>query len=76
MECWTAVVDFTLYTQSPHNLAILHLGQLSGPSAVTAAVVAVNGLIASVDYPPTTQGFSSHYLCSLRRCGLFSIKAI
>jgi apolipoprotein N-acyltransferase len=34
------------YTQSPHNLAILHLGQLSGPSTVTAALVAVNGLIA------------------------------
>ncbi len=34
------------YTQSPHNLAILHLGQLSGPSAVTFAIVAVNGLIA------------------------------
>ncbi|MCX7593367.1 MAG: apolipoprotein N-acyltransferase, partial [Fischerella sp.] len=34
------------YTQSPHNLAILHLGQLSGPIAVTAAIVVVNGLIA------------------------------
>jgi apolipoprotein N-acyltransferase len=34
------------YTQSPHNLAILHLGQISGPSTVTAAIVAVNGLIA------------------------------
>jgi apolipoprotein N-acyltransferase len=34
------------FTQSPHNLPILHLGQLSGPSAVTAAIVAVNGLIA------------------------------
>ncbi|MBW4433891.1 MAG: apolipoprotein N-acyltransferase [Pelatocladus maniniholoensis HA4357-MV3] len=34
------------YTQSPYNLAILHLGQLSGPYAVTAAIVAVNGLIA------------------------------
>ncbi|HIK52646.1 MAG TPA: apolipoprotein N-acyltransferase, partial [Oscillatoriales cyanobacterium M59_W2019_021] len=34
------------YTQSPHNLAILHLGQLSGPNAVTAAIVAVNGLFA------------------------------
>ncbi len=34
------------YTQSPYNLVILHLGQLSGPSAVTAALVAVNGLIA------------------------------
>lgn len=34
------------YTQSPHNLVILHLGQLSGPSTVTAAIVAVNGFIA------------------------------
>ncbi|MBP5975626.1 apolipoprotein N-acyltransferase [Brasilonema sp. CT11] len=51
------------YTQSPHNLVILHLGQLSGSSVVTAAVVAVNGLIAEgfinrrericgVDVPP------------------------
>jgi apolipoprotein N-acyltransferase len=39
---WTSLS----YTQSPHNLAILHLGQLSGPSAVTGAIVAVNGLIA------------------------------
>jgi apolipoprotein N-acyltransferase len=39
---WTSLS----YTQSPHNLAILHLGQLSGPSAVTATIVAVNGLIA------------------------------
>lgn len=39
---WTSLS----YTQSPHNLAILHLGQLSGPAAVTAAIVAVNGLIA------------------------------
>jgi apolipoprotein N-acyltransferase len=34
------------YTQSPHNLIILHLGQLSGPLTVTAAIVAVNGLLA------------------------------
>ncbi len=34
------------YTQSPSNLVILHLGQLSGPLTVTAALVAVNGLIA------------------------------
>ncbi|MDF5722301.1 MAG: apolipoprotein N-acyltransferase [Rhizonema sp. PD37] len=34
------------YTQSPHNLAILHLGQFSGASTVTAAIVAVNGLLA------------------------------
>ncbi len=33
-------------TQSPHNLPILHLGQLSGPSTVTAALVFINGLIA------------------------------
>lgn len=33
-------------TQSPHNLAILHLGQLSGPNSVTAAIVAVNGVLA------------------------------
>ncbi|WP_017661188.1 apolipoprotein N-acyltransferase [Baaleninema simplex] len=35
------------YTQSPHNLAILHLGQLSGTTAVTASVVAVNGCLAA-----------------------------
>lgn len=34
------------YTQSPYNLAILQLGKLSGPTTVTAALVAVNGLIA------------------------------
>ncbi|HLP89145.1 MAG TPA: apolipoprotein N-acyltransferase [Nostocaceae cyanobacterium] len=39
---WTSLS----YTQSPHNLVILHLGQISGPSAVTAVIVAVNGLIA------------------------------
>ncbi|MGB5961496.1 MAG: apolipoprotein N-acyltransferase [Coleofasciculaceae cyanobacterium] len=39
---WTSLS----YTQSPHNLVILHLGQLSGPSTVTAAIVAVNGLLA------------------------------
>jgi len=31
------------FTQSPTNLWILHLGQLAGPMAVTAAIVAVNG---------------------------------
>jgi apolipoprotein N-acyltransferase len=34
------------YTQSPHNLIILHLGQLSGTTTITAAIVAINGLIA------------------------------
>ncbi|WP_377477432.1 MAG: apolipoprotein N-acyltransferase [Microcoleus anatoxicus] len=51
---WTSLS----YTQSPHNLAILHLGQLSGPSAVTAAIVAVNGLIAEawIEGKRTAQG--------------------
>ena len=34
------------YTQSPYNFVILHLGQISGPTAVTAAIVAVNGFLA------------------------------
>jgi apolipoprotein N-acyltransferase len=38
---WTSLS----YTQSPHNLVILHLSQLSGPATVTAAIVAVNGLL-------------------------------
>mgnify|MGYP000664855059 CR=1 FL=1 len=40
---WTSLA----YTQSPYNLAILHLGQLSGPLTVTAAIVAVNGMFAA-----------------------------
>ncbi|AFZ00705.1 apolipoprotein N-acyltransferase [Calothrix sp. PCC 6303] len=39
---WTSIS----YTQSPYNLVILHLGQLSGTSAVTGAIVAVNALLA------------------------------
>ena len=38
------------YTQSPYNLAGLQLGQLSGPITVTAAIVAVNGLLAEAWY--------------------------
>ena len=34
------------YTQSPGNLWLLQLGQLSGPTTITATVVAVNGLLA------------------------------
>ncbi|NJL62740.1 MAG: apolipoprotein N-acyltransferase [Methylacidiphilales bacterium] len=34
------------YTQSPHNLLILHLGQLGGTSAITAAIIVINGLLA------------------------------
>jgi apolipoprotein N-acyltransferase len=50
---WTSLS----YTQSPHNLLILHLGQLSGPSTVTAAIVAVNGLIAEawISYEQTRE---------------------
>jgi apolipoprotein N-acyltransferase len=40
---WTTLA----YTQSPTNLVILHLGQLGGTNAITAALVAVNGLIAA-----------------------------
>jgi apolipoprotein N-acyltransferase len=39
---WTSLS----YTQSPGNLAVLHLGQLSGNLTVTALIVAVNGLLA------------------------------
>jgi apolipoprotein N-acyltransferase len=40
--CWTSLS----YTQSPHNLPILHLGQLSGPLMVTAAIVVFNAVLA------------------------------
>ncbi len=39
---WTSVS----YTQSPYNLPILHLGQISGAMTVTAAIISVNGLLA------------------------------
>lgn len=39
---WTSLS----YTQSPHNLAILHLGRLSGAFTITAVIVVVNGLLA------------------------------
>lgn len=39
---WTSLS----FTQSPGNLVILHLGRLSGPLMVSAAIVAVNGLLA------------------------------
>ncbi|NJM95303.1 MAG: apolipoprotein N-acyltransferase [Acaryochloridaceae cyanobacterium CSU_5_19] len=34
------------YTQSPANPVILHLGRLSGPLVITAALMAVNGCLA------------------------------
>jgi apolipoprotein N-acyltransferase len=39
---WTSLA----LSQSPHNLTILHLGQLSGPMAVSGSIVFVNGLLA------------------------------
>ncbi len=39
---WTSLA----YTQSPANLAVLHLGQISGPFPIAAAMVACNGLLA------------------------------
>ncbi len=46
------------YTQSPHNLVILHLGQISGPTTVTAAIVAVNGLIAEALIKTKEEGWN------------------
>lgn len=39
---WTSLS----FTQSPGNLIVVHLGRLSGPLMVTAAIVAVNGFLA------------------------------
>ncbi|WP_299489291.1 apolipoprotein N-acyltransferase [Acaryochloris sp. IP29b_bin.137] len=39
---WTPIS----YTQSPANLVILHLGRLSGPTVIVAALVMVNGCFA------------------------------
>lgn len=54
-------------TQSPHNLAILHLGRLSGPGAVAAAIVVVNGCWAEAARShlarrnPSRWGLSPHH---------------
>ncbi|MBW4695912.1 MAG: apolipoprotein N-acyltransferase [Lyngbya sp. HA4199-MV5] len=52
---WTVLA----YTQSPGNLALLHIGQVSGTSGVTAAIVAVNGLLAEgwLCYQPSVSTF-------------------
>ena len=39
---WPAIA----YTQSPHNLAVLQLGKISGVNTVLAIIIAVNGLLA------------------------------
>ena len=62
---WTSLS----YTQSPHNLVILHLGQLSGATLVTAAIVSVNGLMAEVLFKGKTANvwfrLSPVILCAL-----------
>ena len=56
-------------TQSPHNLVILHLGQLSGAQAVTAAIVSVNGAVAVVWlHNQKYQRPLTHYLLPLSYC--------
>ncbi|MBW4644698.1 MAG: apolipoprotein N-acyltransferase [Goleter apudmare HA4340-LM2] len=49
------------YTQSPQNLILLHLGQLSGTSTITAVIVAVNGLLAEgwINHRPTSSASSA-----------------
>ncbi len=39
---WTDLAN----SQSPHNIAILHLSQLTGPVAITLALMLVNGFMA------------------------------
>ncbi len=55
---WT----FVAYTQSPVNLPLLHLGQLSGPLTVSAVLVAVNGCLAEAwhaGFIPASQRLTS-----------------
>jgi apolipoprotein N-acyltransferase len=65
---WTSIS----FTQSPHNLAILHLGQLSGAQVVTAAIVSVNGAIAaawlSEQSDQKNKSRLTHYLLPLIYC--------
>ena len=61
---WTSLA----FTQSPDNLAILHLAQLSGPITVTAAIVTVNALIGEaflkIKYQQNQDNFLSFILPS------------
>ncbi|MBD2347264.1 apolipoprotein N-acyltransferase [Anabaena subtropica] len=52
------------YTQSPHNLIILHLGQISGQAVVTAAIVGVNGLIAEAWISRQLRFINNRYLAT------------
>jgi apolipoprotein N-acyltransferase len=58
------------YTQSPGNLPLLHLGQLSGASIVTGAIVAVNGLLAIAWNSRQSERKSYLGLAILLLCGL------
>jgi apolipoprotein N-acyltransferase len=74
---WTGIA----YTQSPGNLAILHLGQLSGSALITAAIVAVNGTIAESLRSPQNWGLGAvrqefrnqRWFAFLPAIGLFTI---
>ncbi len=71
---WTSLA----YTQSPHNLVILHLGQLSGPTLVTAAIVAVNGLLAEawISYRHQNSPASYRSLLVLAAFGLLGLHGL
>jgi apolipoprotein N-acyltransferase len=65
---WTSLA----LTQSPHNLPILHLGQLSGPTTVSGAIVLINGLIAEAYLAFSRVGVAAqnenrHQLKSIKR---------
>ncbi len=66
------------YTQSPGNLAILHLGQLSGAMTVTAAIAAVNGFIAEawIKWHSATKDRSARFLLANDYAALSAIAAL
>jgi apolipoprotein N-acyltransferase len=57
------------YTQSPGNLWVLQLGQLSGPMMITAAIVSVNGLVAELWVPAMLSARKEGEIGSRRRYG-------
>jgi apolipoprotein N-acyltransferase len=65
---WTSIS----YSQSPFNLAILHLGQISGPLTVTATLVAFNGLLAEAWQARSDLG-KAKQLLGLGFAGLISL---
>ncbi len=69
---WTGIA----YTQSPGNLAILHLGQISGNALIAATIVAVNGAIAESWRSDERSGFSrltTRFTDLLPAIGLFTM---